>query len=156
MGEAKVLLIWLPLFLAAANALAYQFFLFWRYFWLDALLHVLGGLWLGFLGLWFLARRLLPAQTAFRPLVALLLALAFSALGGVLWEIFEYGLKIFFPVAGWRFTDQNFLALLRFKDTISDLAFDLLGGLGAALYYLRPSGYNAKAHENRRERDKAP
>ena len=99
--------------LAIAHITAIQFFLYWKYFWLDIPMHILGGVCVA-LGISVLPlfRIQLPKryETVFIYCVVTLAV-------GIAWELFEILIGI--PV-----TEEGF-----FVDVSIDLGMDVLGGL---------------------------
>ena len=101
------------LLLAGAHIVAIKFFLYWRFFWFDIPMHLLGGIVivlgiaiLPFLGIQFFARN--------NSLTAILVAVLSI---GIAWELFEF-------VAGISVFDETL-----FLDTGTDLIMDIVGGL---------------------------
>lgn len=107
--------------LAFFEYLALQYFLFWKFFWYDIMMHVLGGIVIGTTYAWG-ARYIIPIgwRRAFLNLGA---AVLFTIAIGVLWEVFEYILGI----AGSRFLPYP-------ADTMKDMVNDIIGG--TAGYFL--------------------
>lgn len=98
--------------LAGINALALEFFLYWRYLWLDIPMHALGGIVvaLGFLTLF--------SHTLDRPYKeGLLLTVAVVLTVGTLWEVFEY-------IVDMRFLGET----SHIGDTLLDIMMDAAGG----------------------------
>lgn len=99
---------------------ALQFYLYWRFWWFDILIHFLGGLWVGLSFLW------LFFQSGFVNIIKnnknnnLAVAFLASLFIGIMWEIFEYHF-------GTVFTDASNYVV----DTITDISFDLVGGFAA-------------------------
>lgn len=90
-----------------------EYFLFWKLWWFDILLHFLGGLWAALASAWFfalLSRRL--------NLFSIILCVLLIALG---WEAFEYILG--FP------REEAYLF-----DVFLDITMGVLGGLVGALF----------------------
>jgi len=113
-----VSLVFLIIFIAVVNGLAYEFSWYWRIPWLDMPMHFLGGFWVGSVALLFYS------STASKQFLQMLLFSVFSAiLIGVLWELFEFNVDTITIALG-----QNGVL-----DTASDLIFDILGGGSAAL-----------------------
>ncbi len=84
--------------------------LYWRWWWFDIPMHVLGGVWGALCAAWLLARRGEP--------VSLLWCLIFTLVAGVAWEFFEYSEGIAFP----QYLSYG-------ADTAKDLSMDLLGAV---------------------------
>ena len=120
------------------HSLALYFFLYWRIWWFDNVLHFLGGAWLAsalFYWAYFLRKIKENAVPALFVLVALV---GFSAIGGILGEICEF----FYD----HLLGRNIgMALqLGVADTVTDLFFDLLGGLAAGLVFIKMLSKNGK------------
>ncbi len=119
-------------FIFIAHSFALYFSLYWRYWWFDNVLHFLGGLWLASVAIWFIyfAGKI---KAEFIPALFILIAVvSFAVFGGVLWEFYEFSFDFFFAKNG-----QMGFAQLGLADTMSDLFFDMLGGLTIALAFLR-------------------
>ena len=94
--------------------------------WLDNILHLAGGFWLGLLAIYFISEH--ESDFSGYPAAFLfLIIIAFAALGGVLWEFFEFWLDIISIKRGLM------LSQLGVADTMSDLLFDLFGAFIASL-----------------------
>ncbi len=90
------------------HVLALKHYLYWHYIWLDVPVHFLGGLWLGLLGSWLLAYRMMPAR--------FLMVMATVSIVSIGWEVFEVAAGV--PM------ENSFLL-----DTSIDISMDLLGGV---------------------------
>ncbi|MEY9868019.1 hypothetical protein ACDZ29_26825 [Peribacillus sp. RS7] len=94
--------------------------------WWDTLLHLLSGSLLAFTGIALYERLIYRnAGKEISPWFVFLFTLSFSALGGVIWEIYEFG------------SDQLFGMTLQGggnKDTMIDLIADTVGGLIIAVW----------------------
>jgi hypothetical protein len=90
--------------------------------WLDLLLHFMGGVWVAAFSAWFFKEEKRPV-----------FILSFVALIGVLWELAEF--SFLNDLVAYLFKAAQAAATL--EDTLSDLLFDLLGGLAfiACLFY---------------------
>jgi len=130
-----IILIFLAIFIF--HILAVCFYLYWVVWWLDIIMHVLGGLWIALLAAWFLyfsGKVNINNTSSFSVLIIIL---GIVALGGVLWEFFEFSFdKIILGKI------ENFIKLagpvqLGVSDTMSDLFFDLAGGLLGGLIFLK-------------------
>ena len=71
--------------LAVAHALALEFFLYWKFWWFDIVMHFLGGVVIA-LGVFTLYDLRFPLP---RRLKALVPILAFTLIIALLWEVFE-------------------------------------------------------------------
>ena len=102
--------------LVVLNGLAYQYFWYWKHYWADIPMHLLGGLTI-------IALVLFGAKKPTRLWPALGLLLLVS----VAWELFEFKFSHFLPY------QVMFKALPMWErglaDTFSDILFDVLGGL---------------------------
>lgn len=106
------------------------YFLYWKFLWLDNVMHFAGGAWLG--GFFWWARGRFPAHFG-EPRSTLgfaLQLLAMVALVGVFWEFYEFG-SDFILERG--ISSYELLGPSGVADTMSDLFFDLAGGFSAAL-----------------------
>lgn len=106
-------------FMFVTDMVATKFFLYYSISWFDMMMHFLGGLWVGLFFIWFFP----PKDTSFVSIVKIFLFVLFV---GILWEFFELYVN-------------NFLARMSFnpRDTLSDIFFDLGGGLLAVLYLFK-------------------
>ena len=84
------------------------------------LMHFLGGFWLGLAFIWFLFGKNISFELSCRFICKIILGVL---LVGIFWEVFEF----YFI----NYVAQNSFDTL---DTISDIFFDLSGGLCAILY----------------------
>lgn len=100
--------------LANLTWLAIAHSLYWRLWWLDIPMHVLGGVWAGLCGAWLVARR--------GHSFSIIGCVAFALAVGVAWEIFEYSVGL---------TDSPFMSYQ--LDTAKDILMDCVGGFLAAL-----------------------
>ncbi|MGM0482314.1 MAG: hypothetical protein ACQEP6_00415 [Patescibacteria group bacterium] len=104
------------LFLIVFHLLAIFFYLYWFYWWLDTLVHFLGGFSLGLLAMW-VDRKLTPYREIyfeehfFRVFLAVFII-------SVFWEVFEV-------IVG--YTDPS-LGSLFWAGTLADITAGLLGG----------------------------
>lgn len=102
--------------LAITHNLAIEFYLYWKYPWLDVLTHFLGGISvvLGYASLpFFRMFRMRLAERFQKPGFYLFVVLII----GIIWEIFEVK-------AGIMILDETFL-----PDTTLDLLMDVFGGI---------------------------
>lgn len=120
-------------FVAFLHAIGYAYG--WYYIPLfSMLLHALGGFSAGGVGYAYAERiGAFPIPGKHAAIASFIAVLSFTALVGVLWELFEFMLGAIAPqgvyVAG---VDP-------FSDTISDLTMDLFGGIAAFLLFRRLS-----------------
>ncbi len=111
----------LILFIAVLNGLANEFSWYWRIPWFDMPMHFLGGLWLGSVALWWYTH-----NAVLTPLRIFLISLTTVLVVGVLWEFFEFSVDTVVIISG-----QNGIL-----DTTTDIIFDIIGGITAAMYYI--------------------
>ncbi len=114
------ILIFLFVFLVIFHIISVIFSLYWLIRWIDIPLHFLGGVWLAMFSIWifYISDRFSLPKKPY--LLSLVLILGLVALGGILWEFFEFSFDFV--------SHKRWLAQLSLLDTISDLFFDLLGG----------------------------
>ena len=120
--ESKKFLIRLLLlifFIFLLDYLAMQFYWYSSIWYLDMLIHFLGGLWLGLALVWLFRIKEISFKSIFYLILGVLLI-------GVLWEIFEI-------IIDETITGNSFNTL----DTISDIFFDIAGGSLALLYFFK-------------------
>ena len=124
--ESWAFILFFLIFILTNFALALYFKLYYLFWWLDIIHHFLGGIWL-ILFFNFLMKRFRITLISERQRAALFLALiGLVALIGVGWEFFEFILNRYVMSIGF----------LGYEDTLSDLFFDLLGGVLAFLVIL--------------------
>lgn len=121
MTRRKIAEILVPLIILIflVHFLASKFHWYYSIWYLDMVMHFIGGLWAG-LGLIYL----FPSQNFSLRSVSLMLFLVFVIGAG--WEIYEFFVNDFIA--------KNNLV---FSDIFSDLIFDLLGGALGILYYFK-------------------
>jgi len=124
--DRKKLLIRLALlifFIFAANYSAMKFYLYSSLWWFDMLMHFLGGFWLGLVFLWLFLKENSSFPFSFTLVFKVILGVL---LVGISWEIFEIIVN--------NFSTKNPFDNL---DTISDIFFDIAGGLLATFYFFK-------------------
>lgn len=110
--------------LAQISALATE--LYWQVWWLDIVMHFLGGIWIALLLLWFFFYSGYMNMPRTRSIPALFLGAVFSVLlVGVLWEWYEWSWGTTFNIEGY------------WLDTIGDIASDIAGGLAGCLFFVK-------------------
>lgn len=114
-------LIFLMFFIFLVNFFALKFYWYSLIWYLDIMMHFLGGFWIGLFFLYIFSR---GKQLSFN-LNLLFKLLLMGFLIGLLWELYEFYLNI---VAGTSFN---------LNDTLSDLFFDLLGIAVSLFYFLK-------------------
>lgn len=100
------------------NAISIKFHWYTSVWWLDMLMHALGGLWTCFILLWFIPLK----KDTKHYLVKIFLGILVVGIG---WEVFEF------------LVNNKYLAKEPFDivDTLSDIFFDSLGGISGLLYF---------------------
>jgi len=106
-------------FIFIVNTLALKFYWYSSIWYLDIIMHFLGGLWLG---IFFIYAYVRSARTN----ISIPYLLVFVFFIGLLWEFFELGV--------YNYIGGNAFDAL---DTFTDLCFDLVGGWVAYLLYVR-------------------
>ena len=124
-------LIFFFIFIFILNSIAIKFFLYWRFLWFDNVMHFLGGAGFGFFAIWFFYYSGKIFIQNLPKYFLLMAVLASAALGGVLWELYEFTLDVFVAQKGYLELSQAGVA-----DTMSDLFFDLMGAASTALLFL--------------------
>lgn len=104
----------LALLIAIAHYEAFEYFLYWRFWWYDRLIHFAGGLLIAGAVCWVFAHEVPQRYTQYTFLVAILV----TALLGTAWEVFEYSI-------GYTF------AASLVPDTRYDMLMNILGALSA-------------------------
>ena len=119
---------------------ANQYFLYWRFWWFDIVMHFLGGFFIALLSyyIFFLSGYFIKISKKFSVFVV---SLTFVLVVGVLWEVFEYVIKV-------STAQSNYIL-----DTNLDLLMDTLGWLVAYYFLLKIKNKKsevAKGEENDR------
>lgn len=109
-------LLYLILFILIVNFFATKFYWYSAIWYFDMIMHFLGGFWVGLVVLYFF----IPKEISLRLILTILFWVFFVGIG---WEMFEVLVD--------KVITQNSSNIL---DTVSDIFFDLVGGLSAILY----------------------
>ncbi len=97
-----------------SDIIANYFYLYWRFWWFDIIMHFLGGLWIaGLMYYLFFLSDYLPK--VFKKYSVFILTFSFVLIIGILWEIFEYITKV-------SVRQDNYVL-----DTYLDLLMDMFG-----------------------------
>lgn len=104
---------------------AFQFYLYWRFWWFDVLTHFLGGLWIAISFLWLFFQSGFVNVAKNNKNYSLAVALLSSFIIGIMWEIFEY----YFGIA---VTDASNYTI----DTVTDISLDVVGGIIAYCFFV--------------------
>ena len=102
------------------------------------IMHFLGGFWLAAVCAWLIVNYQFPvSQENLRnkKFTSLIIILSFVALIGLFWEFFEFILDLISPTKRYVWAMQQGAI-----DTISDLFFDLIGGVVFWLLFIVKSG----------------
>lgn len=121
-----IFLIGLIVLIAGLNEIALNFYLYWRIWWFDVLMHFLGGLWVGLTALWiyFLSGYIknIKKDKVFIFGISLFTVLVI----GIGWEVFEYIIDAHIGMK------QGY-----WEDTFIDLFMDILGASLASVFFLK-------------------
>lgn len=105
--------------------IALQFYLYWVFPWFDMLMHFLGGLWVGLVGIWYVyfsgIIKNINIKSA-RQMRIFSISIITVVIIGVLWEIFEV-------YSGVLSIEENY-----WFDTSLDILMDTSGASAAFLY----------------------
>jgi hypothetical protein len=130
----KHLSIWviaaLGLFIFFFNLLATYWHLFFLIWWLDIPLHILGGMWVALSAFVIYYRSHYAGHKNHSALFVVSFAICTALSVGLLWELYEFVVD--------RAMATNDIQL---ADSLKDLFDDFLGGIVAAVIFLR-KGYN--------------
>lgn len=139
MASRKLLirLISLVFFIFLLNYLAMTFYWYSSVWYLDMLMHFLGGFWVALASIY-----LFPPKNS--SLESILKIFFVVLMVGVGWEMFEI-------LVDWFITGNSF----NFLDTASDLFFDLSGGLCAVLYSLKKIVFVGESRSETLEKTKS-
>ena len=126
------IMIRLAFFIAAAMTAIHFSAIEWGLYsgkvWIDIPLHFLGGALLGVIWL-YLSKKIFSSPPSC-PL-AIFQTGSFALLGSFAWEALEFAVSELFPAFALRYKFYSFTV----SDVISDMAFGLLGGVIAAMFY---------------------
>lgn len=132
---------WLPVgivggavVLAILNLLAFEGFWYWRFWWFDILMHILGGVVISLFILWFYSTIDDRGITESPEILVFTLSISSIILIGLFWELFEFTTDAFNRPA---LIAKGFAAVQTgVVDTLSDLLSDILGALIGSLIFL--------------------
>jgi len=125
--------------IAGLHFLAFEYYWYWRIEWFDLLMHFMGGVLISVLSVWLYAHFWKKTDIKAIPLRQIVtVALVFSLSIGIAWELFEFGVD-----RQYWLNDLHLKSLTALQeshaDTLSDLAFDILGALfGVLLVWFTP------------------
>jgi len=124
----KILAVFL-FFLFISQIIGIIFSLYWKFPWLDNIMHFWGGgaAAMGMIWWTFYSAKVSPSTKNLPKFYAVIIILGFTALVGVFWEFYELIVDKFI-------TKNNYISLFQqggLLDTMKDLFVDLLGGAAA-------------------------
>lgn len=115
-----------------AHAFSVWLLFYKDFWWIDIVLHTLGGVWVAML-FFALKNSYAPGlRSAVPDWFYVVLACGMVMLIGVAWEWFEYSFDFFFAKE-----DLKWRAQLGLPDTMGDLLADFIGGLAISLYIMK-------------------
>ncbi|MEW5907784.1 MAG: hypothetical protein AB1643_01185 [Patescibacteria group bacterium] len=132
-NKYRLFLLFSLVFIFFLHAVATYFYLYWILWYLDDLLHFLGGVWLGLFASWllFLSGKINIQTSNF---FIIIIILGISALIGLLWEFSEFLLDKLLSIIN---IGRVHFFQPSIEDTMIDLFSDLLGGIVAAMFFLK-------------------
>ncbi|MBP6856284.1 MAG: hypothetical protein KBC42_01925 [Candidatus Pacebacteria bacterium] len=107
------------------NIMAMKFHWYSIVWWFDMPMHTLGGMWIALTSLFVYKYRRTTYDDITNPKKLFFVALICVIIIGLLWEIFEFGMET-----------VGTLDLANPIDSISDLCFDLVGGVVGTMYFI--------------------
>lgn len=120
--------------IVAFHIVSMSFYWYDHFLWLDILMHLIGGAWVGLFFV-FLFQKHLSNLSNIQFLPFLVLGLGFVALVGVLWEFYEYLSDVYIYKMHPLQLAPNPKNL---PDTLADLVNDLIGGfLTISFFYFK-------------------
>lgn len=115
------------------HILGTSFFWYAGFWWFDIPMHILGGLWVGFLGVYFLEDKFRIINFKVHPITTLVIILGWTLFVGFMWELFEFAAGTI-PAAISPLFERH---VPIYQDSLWDLLNDVLGAIPAALYAWR-------------------
>ncbi|MCE9549277.1 hypothetical protein K8Q98_02660 [Candidatus Nomurabacteria bacterium] len=127
MNRKKLLknIFFLMLLMFLANSLIIKFHLYYSVWWVDMVMHFGGGFWVGLFFFYVFYTREWFSSKLLSVFISILLI-------GLLWELFEYYLNII--------SYEPFVL----SDTLSDIFFDMAGGLLSMIYFSKRIMFTSK------------
>lgn len=119
----------LAIVIGALHWLSLVFSWYWTFWWMDVVMHFLGGLWIGLAVIWFVfvSGRVSIAEIMHERRTAFLVAAGAALVVGLGWEVFE----LYYGISGAHPNEPLF------PDTWHDLVMDTFGGIAAYGYILK-------------------
>lgn len=124
-----VVLLWVGIFVAWGFSMLNEWLFF--HWWVDIVLHFLGGFWVFVLARYILEHYGNEITGNHKNIVTFFAFISFVAFVGVCWEFFEFVLDRYITFKGFTYLP------LVFEDTLLDLLTDILGGTTAFVLYFR-------------------
>jgi hypothetical protein len=120
----------ISVFVLVVQAFATTYFWYWSIKWLDILMHVIGGIFIGSMSLYlYYFSGYIPSRHFSRASI-FVIPLCGTALIGIFWEFFEYILDTYVSVSEWLLLSGGV------KDLLSDLFNDLVGSIFASIFFI--------------------
>ncbi|MCE5301226.1 MAG: hypothetical protein LLG37_10205 [Spirochaetia bacterium] len=127
-------------FIYASIFVSVRFDLYYRFFWWDDLLHTMSGVIIGYLGVICIYIINKKYSMNLSPALIAVFAFTFAVTMGVMWEVFEFIIDVFFGTANqkWDLPSTSMLMGKPYqgsglRDTMSDLIVDAAGALFASV-----------------------
>ena len=108
---------WILVLVGVLNIISVKLYLHWSLWWIDIILHFLGGLCVALFALWFSSGKSDLKNWSQKKI--LFVALTSAICVGILWELYELYFGLTFLSDGARY----------FVDTAKDLTMDFVGGI---------------------------
>jgi len=123
-----IILFILSIILVMLNHYAGVYFLYWRFWWFDIVMHFLGGSIISLLSI-YIYKSFFGDFNDRRSIIVISFSLVFVFIVAIFWEVFEF------------FMDSNIKEANYFLDTITDILMAILGTLFTYNFFI---GYNKK------------
>jgi len=119
-----ILIFFLVLVISILNKIGGDFFLYWKFWWYDIVMHFLGGVAIGFIALWYyyFSGYIKKINKKIPFIYLYTFIVVFSV--GIGWEVFEFLLEVDFS--------NNYI-----PDTSLDLIMDILGSVSSVWFFLK-------------------
>ena len=121
-------LVFLMFFIFLVNSMSWQFSWYYLIWYLDIIMHFLGGLWVALFFIYVFSRKD-PANLDFPLFLQIFIA---SSLVGVLWEFYEFFLTAISATS------------FNFQDTVFDVIFDMLGAIASFFFFFKNNYVNTQ------------
>ena len=117
--------------IAVLHISAIELFWYWRVWWIDIVMHFLGGLWIALASLWVTFYSGLVKNVRRTPGVFFIVTVVSAIVVGIGWEVFE-------------FLSGAFIGVGLSQDTFHDLFADLGGALTVFLFAVRTNNLDGE------------